>query len=91
MIGYVNTSAVLQQEGHYLSLTEPTALHQGSETLLQAGGKEGGRCGGEEGGREGRKGEGEEVRGEGRVRGRREILRDYTAANSSVSSNALYC
>ena len=41
--------------------------------------------------REGRTGEGEEGRGEGRVRGRREILRDYTAANSSVSSNALYC
>ena len=36
-------------------------------------------------------GEGEEGRGEGRVRGRRELLRDYTAANSSVSSNALYC
>ena len=101
MIGDVNTSAVLQQEGHYLSLTVPTALHQGSETLLQPGGKEGGRgevrrCGGEgdgKGGKDGRgmEGEGEEVRGEGRVRGRREILRDYTAANSSVSSNALYC
>ena len=54
------------------------------------------RCGGEgdgKGGKDGRRmeGEGEEWRGEGRVRGRRELLRDYTAANSSVSSNALYC
>ena len=37
-------------------------------------------------------GEGEEGRGEGRVRGKREILRDYTAAFTSiVSSNALNC
>ena len=45
--------------------------------------------GGMEGGQGGR-----DRRGEGRVRGRkgrREILRDYIAANSSVSSNALYC
>ena len=56
--------------------------------------REGGRENGRRGRGEGWKGDREEGIGEGRVRGRkgrREILRDYTAANSSVSSNALYC